>query len=413
MRKYTRYRKVVLVSGFCLAFILSLVFRYISVLNAGKGPYLRPLGEIYHTFGNFYYFPLLKKNYRLFVGEYTRNVVLPALKDANDTGPNPRLNWKACAALTSFLKMPKDPLTRFIPSDQLNGQFKLAYGYDIGTGISGSDTGKGFLVEKVEKHSNAYKRGVRPGQVIIRVNGIDASVLGGTMITNMLEGNNGLGLELELFSPDTGLYGTCSVMNTPFFIETVLEEPTGKKGVRCIAIKHFNKKTAEDVDEFIEKFLEEGMTGLIIDLRGNSGGPPLAVMDIASTFVPPGVTIAGFYKKNAVPFGLITKRKDISYSERLMLIVDGTTAGPAEILAAGLQFFKRAVIAGTERTAGLAFIRELFRLEDGSGLEMITGKPFLPAWGEDFSLFIEDVVPDVPLPKEHHDLVGYVARNYF
>lgn len=282
--------------------------------------------------------------------------------------------------LVKDLKHGGDNFTSVISPDGKEQFLQNAYGYRVGSGISVIFSEAGVVVKKVERHSPAYSEGIRKNDTLERVNGIRADEISEERLKAALFPSKGEKIGIEFIPEGEGSPRTASFKSAPYFIETVFEKPTGKPGVFCLEVKSFNKKTHSDLEIYIKSFMSEGMETLILDLRNNPGGPPKAVAEISSIFLPPGIPVLSFYKRNSAHFGLITRKKDIFFEGKILIIVNRGTSGSAEMLASGLARVGRATLAGNESMAGRPFLREAFILKDGALLTMITGRAFLPVF---------------------------------
>jgi carboxyl-terminal processing protease len=140
-------------------------------------------------------------------------------------------------------------------------------------------------------------------------------------------------------------------------------------GVTVIKISDFARGTARDVRSALATQIGE-RTGVVLDLRGNSGGLVTEAVEVAGTFLNGGAVVE-FHKANTAPQILKASAQGDGVTP-LVILVDAATASAAEIVAAALQDRSRAVIVG-ENTYGKAAVQDVKTLSDGSIIELTVG----------------------------------------
>ncbi|MFM8414780.1 MAG: S41 family peptidase [Planctomycetota bacterium] len=157
----------------------------------------------------------------------------------------------------------------------------------------------------------------------------------------------------------------------------------GEPGVACVRITTFGERTAAELDAALEAIAaEDGLRGLVLDLRGNPGGLLQGAIDICDAFLDDGVIVAtrrGAASSADDP-GVLDERRATA-GQRLAglpiaVLVDGLTASAGEIVAACLQDAGRATVVGS-RTFGKGTVQSLVPLSDGRGLLKLTTAEYL------------------------------------
>lgn len=138
--------------------------------------------------------------------------------------------------------------------------------------------------------------------------------------------------------------------------------------VGVIRVAEFTDTTPADMRAAVMKVQKDGAKAIVIDLRGTSAGPFLSGIETARVFVAAG-TLALQETRGASRQTIAATPGDGAVTVPMALLIDGGTAGPAEMFAAALLGNKRADTFG-ERTGGRAALQRLFKLPDGSGLWM-------------------------------------------
>lgn len=165
-----------------------------------------------------------------------------------------------------------------------------------------------------------------------------------------------------------------------------------------IMISEFYSTTPSQVEEAVNKFVSQGATGLIIDLRDNSSTNFEAAIEVLDIFVPiaegtssiatvvdaSGNTISGYTSTAS------------SVNLPIVVLVNGNTLGGAELIACDLRDFGKAEIVGTT-TAGAGVMQKIFELTDGSAVLLSVGE-IIPYKSESYNG--KGVQPDYEVEKE-------------
>jgi carboxyl-terminal processing protease len=145
-----------------------------------------------------------------------------------------------------------------------------------------------------------------------------------------------------------------------------------------IKIELFSETTYDEFKKALQQLKNKGMTALVLDLRGNTGGYLKQANLIADEFLPQGTLI--FYtrdKKNRINKVYATGRGDFEKGN-LYVLIDENTASASEIIAGALQDNDRAVIVG-RRSFGKGLVQEEVQLKDGSIIRLTTARYYTPS----------------------------------
>ncbi|WP_298516921.1 carboxy terminal-processing peptidase [uncultured Kordia sp.] len=154
--------------------------------------------------------------------------------------------------------------------------------------------------------------------------------------------------------------------------ETYAKSAVVKKGQRTFGIinlpkfyvnfEDYNKRNAaSDVKKEIERLKDQGMEGLVLDLRNNGGGSLKTVVDMAGFFIKDGPIVQ---VKSSVDGREVLKDEDsrIQWDGPLVILVNELSASASEILAAALQDYKRAIVIGSKQTYGKGTVQNIVDL---------------------------------------------------
>ena len=166
-----------------------------------------------------------------------------------------------------------------------------------------------------------------------------------------------------------------------------------------------NRNSAEDVKNHIIKLKNNGMQGLILDLRNNGGGSLQTVVDMTGLFIEKGpvVQVKSIGNRKKV---LYDRNPEIVWDGPLVVLINEMSASASEILAAALQDYKRAVIIGSEKSFGKGTVQNIIdqnKFISNSNFDMgalkITTDKFYRINGE--SVQLEGVKSDVVIPDSY------------
>ena len=166
-----------------------------------------------------------------------------------------------------------------------------------------------------------------------------------------------------------------------------------------------NRNSSEDVKNHIIKLKNNGMKGLILDLRNNGGGSLQTVVDMTSLFIEKGpvVQVKSIGNRKKI---LYDRNPEIIWDGPLVILINEMSASASEILAAALQDYKRAVIIGSKKSFGKGTVQNIIDLNkfiSNSDFDMgaikITTDKFYRINGE--SVQLEGVKSDVVIPDSY------------
>ncbi|UGU17188.1 carboxy terminal-processing peptidase [Sinomicrobium kalidii] len=168
-----------------------------------------------------------------------------------------------------------------------------------------------------------------------------------------------------------------------------------------------DRNAASDVEQEIERLKEQGMQGLVLDLRGNGGGSLKTVVDMAGFFIEEGpiVQVKSSGKKKEV---LSDTDERVQWNGPLVILVNELSASASEILAAAMQDYKRAVVIGSKQTYGKGTVQNVIDLNqflsqkndygDVGALKLTTQKFYRINGG---STQLEGVKSDIAIPDRY------------
>lgn len=336
-------------------------------------PYFNFLKEVYDKMDSEYYLAVSAKTFKRFTFSFQKKV-LSRLKNKKTVVPE--IKYLGAGLLVNKLKAPDDIFSSFIPP-QVAEEFKSqVLGYELGIGLSGRMTDKGYLLERVELRSDSYAKGIRANDILLEINGIDIKTLSEERLKNLLFPPLDTVVRLKVLFSREQQVKEVEVKVIEFFKETLSSVPTGIPGMFYLKINQFNQKTGADFEKVMRYFLIQKMDKLIIDLRGNGGGPPLAAREIAGFFFPMNTDLFYFQRKNRPKIMLKTPPSPVQYGGRIAILIDEGSGSASELFAGTMRYYQRAILIGVP-SAGKTFLKSMFDFEDKSMVILVTSIAYL------------------------------------
>ena len=277
-----------------------------------------------------------------------------------------------------------------------------------GIGTAVEDVRDGLRIVKVYPDSPAERAGLRAGEVITHANGRRLAALATQAAIAIIKGPAGTTVTLRVRRGDRAL--TRRVRRARIDIPTVESRIANAGGKRAayIALATFGSRRAhEEMTAAIRRAKRRKAKGIVLDLRGNTGGLITEAQLVASMFLTSGpiVTTRGRAVK---PQTLNALGQPVADDLPTVVLVNRDTASASEIVAGALQDRRRATLVGT-RTFGKGVFQELLPLDNGGALDITVGQYFLPSGrniGGSGTKPGEGLKPDVPAkddPKTRRD----------
>ncbi|QIK55814.1 S41 family peptidase [Dysgonomonas sp. HDW5B] len=287
-----------------------------------------------------------------------------------------------------------DPYTNYMTEEEVSDFTVLTTGEYAGVGavisfrnIDGRDIV--YILEPYEGMP-AAKSGLKVGDIILSINGEDMTTaekvpgepFGKTLsnkVTNKLKGQAGTEITVKVERPGVKKPIEVKIVRQNIQITSVPYYGILKDNVGYIVLTGFTDKCAQDVKNAYLDLKKQGMTSLILDLRGNGGGIMEEAIQLVNFFVPKGQVVLSTKGK--------MKQWDRTYRTTLdpidtdipfVVLVDKGSASASEIVSGALQDLDRAVIMG-QRTYGKGLVQAPRELPYGGSLKVTTSKYYIPS----------------------------------
>ncbi|MFC1904616.1 S41 family peptidase [Chloroflexota bacterium] len=304
------------------------------------------------------------------------------------------------AAIKGMIETLDDPYTAYMDAEAFKLSLTRLEGKFDGIGAYVGVREGQLIITATIADTPAAKAGIRPGDIILEVNGTSASGMKTDEAVLIIRGPQGTSVRLLILHKGETEPEEIEIVRAKIKLPSV--RPEMKGDIAYIHITHFTKDTNEELSPVLQAITRDAARGIILDLRSNPGGLLTPVVDVTSRFLKEGVVITIIDNRGkrtfrpASPQGATT---DLP----MVVLVDGYSASGSEVLAGALQDHARATIAGTT-TYGKGSVNTLHRLEDGSGLYITTARWLTP---KGRPIEGEGIVPDFELELSGEDTIQW------
>ena len=391
---------IVFVSIFCIFSTEKLSAKVMHVNTKAKDyqEYLKFFDKVYQTFEDNYFLEPNRKTYNDFLEKF-RTMIYANLKSEGKSSDY--VKWRAAWSLVEALKSKDDRFSQLYPPKPAEKFQHEALGQRIDLGIEGKKVDAGYLVTRIEPRSDAYDKGLREDDIILKIDGKIIKELPVEEMEKQLNPLINTKVSLVYFSPESGQEKSIDVTSKEYFKQTVFLHPVPIPGIFCLEVPKFNRTTGDDMFRFLKFILQHSPKGLVLDLRGNPGGPPLAAREISAFFLKGGDEFISFQKRG-IPKDTLDVPKipdEYKFLGPIVILVDENSGSATEVFSGIMQYRGRAVLMGTN-TAGQALLKSMFPLGDGAMVALVTAPGLFPD-GSRFSF--SGVTPDkviIGAPKD-------------
>lgn len=270
-----------------------------------------------------------------------------------------------------------DPYTFFLTpeenkssKDELGGKFE-----GIGAQL-GLKEGKIVVVAPL-KDSPAQKIGIKPGDVIIEVDGKSTEKWTIVQAVSKIRGKGGTTVKLGIMRGDKEL--TFSVVRAEIFVPTV--ELSYEKNVAILKLSRFgddtNAQWDKAVDEIAQKAQNGQVKGIVLDMRDNPGGYLQGAVYVANEFLPADKIVVSQEYTDQPKEEYTTDRTGKLQNLPLVTLINEGSASAAEIVAGALKDYGKTTLVG-RKSFGKGSVQEAIDLKNGAGLHVTISKWILP-----------------------------------
>jgi len=280
--------------------------------------------------------------------------------------------------------------SRFLSPEMVQEQHSFTQGQFEGIGAYVEMKDGHVVIVAPMDGSPAQQAGLHPGDIILKVDGENVAGLPIDQVVSRIVGPAGTSVTLSILTPDTGQTRDVTLVRAEIALENVIWQQLPGTQIAHVRIVAFSKGVTADLQKALGEIRQQGLTGIILDLRSDPGGLLSEAVGTASQFLASGNVLL---EKDAQ--GTITpvpvQDGGLAPDLPLVVLIDPGTASAAEIVSGALQDAGRAKLVG-ETTFGTGTVLNEFALSDGSALLLATEEWLTP---QGRLIWHQGIAPDV------------------
>lgn len=293
-------------------------------------------------------------------------------------GDLPDMQHVAWGAIRGALGTLDDPHTNFLEPQPRQREKEDLSGRFGGIGAYVSQAEDGSIILNPMPDLPAEQAGILDGDAVIKVDDTEITPeMTVDEVVTLVRGEVGtivrLTVRREGRAEPLVVEVTRQEIPSPSVEWRMLEET---EGIGYVRIAIFSGRTDAELEDALDELKDQGVTHLVVDLRGNGGGLLDAAVDVTSEFLRDGV-VAYQVEKGDKEKSFSVKRGGRYTEAPLALLVDGGSASASEIVAGALQDRERAVLIG-QKTFGKGSVQSVHDLSDGSSVHITYAKWITP-----------------------------------
>lgn len=314
----------------------------------------------------------------------------------------------AKVAIDTMLASLDDPYSRYMSRNEYLEQNNSISSKITGIGVNITSIAGKIHIVNVMEGTPAQFANLLPKDIIIAIDGKEVHGLTLSEVANLVRGPENSFVNITILRNNDKLVK--KVMRKEIKIKTV-KSSVIDKNIGYIQISSFIGSTTPN--EFLEALEKTKDTqGLIIDLRGNTGGLLPNAVFIANLFIPKG-NIVSIVGRNGYKYDINAQDTEFSIKKPTVVLVDGNSASASEILSGALKDYNKAKLLGTT-TYGKGMVQKIIPMPNETGLNLTIAKYLTPK-GTDINK--KGITPDIQVEfslkdvKTNNDAQLQAAKN--
>ena len=289
----------------------------------------------------------------------------------------------------------EDPYSVYYNEEETKDLYETTEGEYSGIGaVLSQDLESGVItLVQIYEDSPAAKAGLKDNDILTKVGDIEVTGMDLSEVVTYIKGEKGTDVDLTVLRGEDAEEITVTATRDTVEAQTVkyemLEGQTG-----YLSVSEFDSVTYAQYEEALNKLTDQGMTGLIVDLRNNPGGNLNTVCEMLDLVLPKGTIV--YTEDKDGKRETATSDDEHQINVPMVVLVNGNSASASEIYAGAIQDYGIGKIVGTQ-TYGKGVVQQIFDLGDGTSVKLTIAEYFTP---NGRSIDGEGITPDVEVEYE-------------
>ena len=248
------------------------------------------------------------------------------------------------------------------------------YGVGMTIGPSGDHT----IVLAPMVGTPAFRAGLRPGDVILKVDDKSTDGLGTSDVADMLKGPKGTSVKITVGREGYGDPLDFTVTRDEIPKRSVDVAFLLRPGIGYIKLSGFNETTETEMADALKKLDASSLDGLILDLRGNPGGLLNEAVAVSDMFLDKNQLIVSHHGRNSSERRYYAVEGNQGMRTPLVVLINGGSASASEIVTGAIQDHDRGLVVG-EQSFGKGLVQTVSGLSENTGLALTTARYYTPS----------------------------------
>jgi carboxyl-terminal processing protease len=280
-------------------------------------------------------------------------------------------------AIPGMLRM-LDPHSNFFDSRQyaLLREDQRGKYYGVGMVVAPRESHTIVVAPYVE--APAFKAGLRPGDVITKVDEKSTEGLSTTEVADMLKGPKGTIVKIQVTREGWNDPLTFNVTRDEIPRHSVDIVTMLKPGIGYVRLTQFNETTDREIADALKQLGANSLDGLVLDMRNNPGGLLNEAVAVGDIFLEKNQLIVSYHGRSAPERRFYAIRGNQGMTVPLVILVNNNSASAAEIVTGAVQDHDRGMVVG-ETTFGKGLVQTVTPLSENTGLALTTARYYTPS----------------------------------
>jgi len=271
-----------------------------------------------------------------------------------------------------------DPHSNFFDPKQYALFREEQEGKYYGVGMVVAQRENQTVVQSPFPNSPAFKAGIRPGDVILKVDGKSCTGLTTTEVADLLKGAKGTPVHISLGREGWEKPIEVTVVRDEIPRPGVAYSEMVKPGIGYVHVTTFNETTDSDLKDALKQLNYPKLDGLIIDLRDNGGGLLNQAVGMCDMFLDKNELVVSHRGRSSPERPYYALQGNQGVEVPLVVLVNGGSASASEIVSGAIQDHDRGLIVG-ETSFGKGLVQTQFPLSENTALLLTTARYYTPS----------------------------------